>query len=165
MARSTVDWDDDDDDFGGDDQPTRTEVPDLRKAYNALKRQNKELTEQLTLAQKGIRERSVKDVLTAKGLNAKIAAFIPESVTTEEDVQAWVDQYGDVFGTPTPEPPANEGQENPDLTALGQIADSQQSGAPFTGDAAQMASLIANARTPEELNKVLFGNVAGPQAI
>lgn len=164
MARNTFDWDDDD--FDADEQ--RNDVPDLRKAYNALKRQNKELSEQLAQAQKGIRERSVKDVLAAKGLNEKIAAFIPESVTSPDEVQAWVDQYADVFGgaateTAAAEQPASE--VDPDLAAIGRIAGAQQTGAPFTGDESQLASLIAAASDPEALNKILFGNSAGPQAI
>ena len=43
MARNTFDWDDDD--LDADEQ--RNDVPDLRKAYNALKRQNKELSDLL----------------------------------------------------------------------------------------------------------------------
>lgn len=168
MARSTVDWDDDDDDFDGDDRKGGNEVPDLRKAYNALKRQNKELLEQLQTTQKGLRERSVKDVLAAKGLPEKVASLIPENITSADDVQAWVDQYADVFGTPAPTPEAPAESEEPfsmDLAALGRIATAQQAGTPYSGDADQIAALIAGARTPEELNKVLFGNVSGPQVI
>ena len=53
-------WDDDNED-------AREDIPDLRKAYRQMKKQNKELLEQLTNAQKQVRERSVKDVLQTKG--------------------------------------------------------------------------------------------------
>lgn len=172
MARSTIDWDDLDDDDEGDDSRGKTnEVADLRNAYKALKRENKALTDRLTAAESGLRERSVKDVLASKGLPEKVSALIPANITSAEDVQAWVDQYADVFGTPTPPPPADDAPPTGtdgqplDLAALGRIAAAQSQGAPFTGDADQIASLIAGARTPEELNKILFNNPNGPAAI
>lgn len=164
MARSTVDWDDD---LDLDDDGPQGDIPDLRKAHRALKRQYKELQEQFNAVQQSVRERSVKDVLAAKGLNEKIAAFIPDSITSPEDVSAWVEEYGDVFGA-TPAQPTSESQQKPPvdpaLEGLMRIAGAQSSGETFTGDADQMASLIASASNPQELNKILFGNAAGPAA-
>ena len=153
-------WDDD----NGD---AREDIPDLRKAYRQMKKQNKELMDQLTATQKQVRERSVKDVLQAKGLPPKIAAFLPESVTTSEEVEAWLNEYGDVFGVKQ-EQETEQAKEpvapNPELEALGRIATVQQSGQPFSNDPDQIAGLISAARTPEELNKILFGSEYGPQA-
>jgi hypothetical protein len=164
MARST-DWDDD---LDFEDDGSQGDIPDLRKAHRALKRQYKELQEQFQQVQKQSRERSVKDVLSAKGLNEKIAAFIPDNVTSPEDVAAWIDEYGDVFGAapaqPTRDDPADTGHD-PSLDGLGRIASSQQSGAPFTGDPDQIAALIASATDPVALNKILFGNPDGPKVV
>jgi hypothetical protein len=154
------DWDDENEDARGDD------IPELRKAYRKLQKQNKELAEQLQGMSKSVRERSVKDVLQAKGLPEKIAAFIPESVSTADEVENWITEYGDVFGVKVeseqeqaaPQPPS------PELEALGRISSTQQSGQPFTNDPDQIAGLIAAARTPEELNQILFGSTTGPQA-
>lgn len=165
MARNAVDWDDDEDDLGGDDY-RGNDVPDLRKAYNALKRQYKELQTQYSETQKAVRERSVKDVLASKGMNPKIAAFIPNDLTSDQEIESWVEQYGDVFGAAAPTETAQEEApvQSPDLQALGRIQSQQQAGAPFTGDAGQVASLISSAQSPEELSKILFGNTMGPVA-
>lgn len=153
-------WDDDNED-------AREDIPDLRKAYRQMKKQNKELLEQLTQTQKQVRERSVKDVLQAKGLPPKIAAFLPESVTTSEEVEAWLNEYGDVFGVKQEQETEQAKEQpvpNPELEALGRISSVQQSGQPFSNDPDQIAGLIAAANSPEELNKILFGSELGPQA-
>lgn len=163
MARGMADWDDD---LDLEDDGPQGDIPDLRKAHRALKRQYKELQDQFTAVQKQARERSVKDVLAAKGLNEKIAAFIPETATSAEDVAAWVEEYGDVFGA-APAQPASEQQKpatDPALEGLMRIAGTQASGETYSGDTDQLAALIASAQNPQELNKILFGNAAGPAA-
>jgi hypothetical protein len=157
-------YDDDNDDFDNDSSnPLRA----LRKENRAKEKQIKELQEQLQSLSKATRERSLADVLTARGLPSKIAKFIPEDVTSEEDVASWLDEYGDVFGASSSAPeqsaPADENAEV--LSALQKIASTQSTGQAPTGDQSQIAALIAGARTPEELNKVLFGNEHGPAAI
>jgi hypothetical protein len=159
------DWDAELEDAQGDSG----DIPELRKAYRKLQRQNKELLDQLNGMQKQVRERSVKDVLAAKGLPPKIAAFIPESANTSEEVEAWISEYGDVFGVQVEEQgeaggSAEPRQVDPSLQALGRISAVQQSGQPYSGDPDQLAGLIAGARTPEELNEILFGNSIGPNA-
>lgn len=164
MASQYDDWDDDDDqDAGQESNPLR----DLRKANRAKERQIKELTERLEQMQKAVRERSVKDVLEARGLNPKIAKFIPESVVDADAVAAWVEENGDVFGGVPQQADtevSGQQQESPELAALQRISQVQSSGAPFQNDPDQLASLIKNAATPEDLNKVLFGSTAGPNA-
>ena len=81
-------------------------VKRLRKQLKAEQRRNKELETsygELTKAQK---ERILKDVLTSKGVNQKIAQFIPNDIEASEDaINAWLDANGEVFGyTPTPKP-------------------------------------------------------------
>lgn len=159
---SDFDWDDDD--SFEDAQGESTAMKELRKAYREMKKQNKELQESLNGMKTSVRERSVKDVLASKGLPEKISKFIPEDVTSAEEVEAWVAEYGDVFGVQTrseeqPEAP------NPELQALTRISATQQSGESFSGDPDQLDALIRAATTPEELNRVLFGNALGPQAI
>jgi hypothetical protein len=158
------DWDTETEDAHGDSG----DIPELRKAYRKLQKQNKELLDQLGGMQKQVRERSVKDVLAAKGLPPKIAAFIPESANTSEEVEAWISEYGDVFGVQVESQETAERsapkQVDPNLQALNRISEVQSSGEPYSGDPDQLASLIANARTPEELNDILFGTPDGPAA-
>lgn len=159
----------DDDDFEDDDPDAGgNALQQLRKANKAKDRQLKELTEQLQSMQKSLRERSVRDVLAAKGLPDKIAAFIPESATTSDEVEAWITEYGDVFGVQqqqADQPASSPQQSDPTLDALGRISQVQSSGQPFTNDPDQLSALIKSASNPEELNRLLFGSATGPQAV
>ena len=157
-------WDDDD---SGDAQESNA-MKELRKAYKATQKQNKELQEQLESMQGSLRERSVKDVLASKGLPEKIAAFIPKDATTAEDIESWLGEYGDVFGVQASDDPGEgqpQQQTSPEVAAMARIASTQSGGQPFQNDPDQIAGLIANADSPEALNKLLFGNATGPQAV
>jgi TolA-binding protein len=161
------DWEDDDDDFETSQPKGSNDVlKELRKANRAKEKQLKELQDQLTQMQSSVRERSVKDVLESKGLNSKIAAFIPKEITSADDVAAWVDQYGDVFGAApavdSSEAESSPAQFNPELAALNRIAQAQSSGQPFSSDPTQIAAQIASASSVEELNMLLFKNANGP---
>lgn len=159
---SNYEWDDDDLETSNDSNAMK----ELRKAYKKLQAEKKELSEMLEGMQSSLRERSVKDVLASKGLPEKIAAFIPKDATTSDEVEAWINEYGDVFGVQVEaEQPAQQPAYNADLAALNRISQTQSSGQPFTNDPDQLASLINSAQSPEELNKLLFGNMTGPQAI
>lgn len=168
MSEYTFDeFDDDFEDF--DEEPQRREnnaLRELRKANRAKDKQIKELMEQLTTINKSVREQSVKEVLTSKGINPKVAALIPSDVKSPEEVTNWLDEFGDVFGIHQQgeEDLAQNQQVDPALEGLRRISSMQNSGQPFTNDADQIASLIANAQDPAELNEILFGNSAGPQA-
>ena len=160
---SDYEWDDDEMDAQGETNAMR----ELRKAYKKLQAEKKELAESLEAMQSSLRERSVKDVIASKGLPEKVAALIPRDATTSEEVEAWISEYGDVFGIQASEAeqPAQQRQVNPELAALNRIAETQSSGQPFTNDPDQLASLIASADSPSALNKLLFGTESGPQAI
>jgi HSP90 family molecular chaperone len=159
---SEYEWDDDDIETSNDSNAMK----ELRKAYKKLQAEKKELSEMLEGMQSSLRERSVKDVIASKGLPDKVAALIPKDATTSEEVEAWLAEYGDVFGVQAeanePEQPR---QVNPELAALNRISETQSSGQPFTNDPDQLASLISGAQNMEELNKLLFGSISGPQAI
>jgi hypothetical protein len=154
-----------DDDYDLDDDGS-TAVKELRRANKAKEKELRALQEQLASLTKQSRDRAVKDVLTSRGLNAKIAAFIPADIDpSEEAVASWVEQYADVFGASTQQAaPAVDAEALANLSAMGQISQVQQTAAPFSGDATQVGSLIAGAQSPEDLNRILFGNPSGPNA-
>jgi len=158
---SEYEWDDDDIDTNDSNA-----MKELRKAYKKLQAEKKELAEQLEGMQSSLRERSVKDVIASKGLPEKVAALIPKDATTSEEVEAWIAEYGDVFGVQVEaDEPEQSTQVNPELAALNRISETQSGGQPFSNDPDQLASLISAADNPEALNKLLFGNEMGPQAI
>lgn len=157
-------WDYEDDDFDGASNESNA-MKELRKAYKAMQKQNKELAEQLDTFKSSLRERSVKDVIASKGLPEKVAALIPKDLSSSEEVDAWISEYGDIFGVQASG--STEGQPaapSPELQAMSRISNAQSTGQPFSGDATQLDALIRSAQTPEELNKILFGSIAGPQA-
>jgi len=67
----------DEDDFDEDFEPQDV-VKQLRKVNKTLEKRLKELEVEATTLKTQTRQRTVKDVLTAKGINPKVAAFIPQ---------------------------------------------------------------------------------------
>ena len=94
-------WEDDEEDdvevdFNGADTDL---VKKLRKALKAEQKRAKELESTLGELSKAQRERVLKDVLTSKGVNMKVAKFIPTDLdASEEAINSWLEQNGDVFG-------------------------------------------------------------------
>jgi hypothetical protein len=163
----SFEWEDDEDTV--DVQAGSNAMKELRKAYKEAQRQNKELAEQLGSMQSSIRDRSIKDVIASKGLPEKVSALIPKDATSSEEVEAWLNEYGEIFGVQTGQP-SSEGKQSaapasPELQALARISSTQSTGQPFSNDPDQLGALISSASTPEELNRLLFGNTSGPQAI
>ena len=74
-------------------------VKQLRKANKQKEKELADLKAQFEGISKAQRERSIKDVLESRGVNSKIAKFIPSDVdSTEESLSKWLDDNGDVFG-------------------------------------------------------------------
>ena len=94
-------WDEDEDDL---DTDTTGEGGDLLKKLRKAKRSDekriKELTEQLESLSKAQRERTVKEVLEKKGVNAKAARLVLKDLddVSEESVSNWLDDNADLFG-------------------------------------------------------------------
>ncbi len=90
-------WEDEDEDldtdqgFSGDGSDL---IKKLRKAKRADEKRIKELTEQLEGLSKVQRERTVKEVLEKKGVNAKAARLILKDIddVNEETVSNWLDE-------------------------------------------------------------------------
>jgi hypothetical protein len=94
-----IDDEDEDDDFIPQSQDDSRLVRDFRKQLKAEQRKNKELQSAIDSFQSSQRERIIKDVLTSKGINTKIANFIPADIeVSEETITNWIDSNADVFG-------------------------------------------------------------------
>ena len=159
---SEFDWDDDDTDTSNDS----TGMKELRKALRASEKRNKEMSIKLDEMRNVSRERTVKDIISSKGLPDKIIKLIPFDVTSPEDVENWVAEYADLFGSSAPDNQSQAPAVNAaDMQALQRISDTQASGQTFDGDYDQMDARIRAASTPAELSKVLFGNMHGPQVV
>ena len=137
-----------------DDDTTTDVVSQLRKVNRALEKRAKELEQELSGLRTQTRQRTVKDVLQAKGLNPKIAAFIPQDIdSSEEAITNWVNEYGDVFGiqTPSEEKPA---AKSPEVMAQARINNIAATGTAPDVDEDAFAK-IAAAKTREDLDALL----------
>jgi hypothetical protein len=95
---SNFEYEDDEDDFT-QESGNNDLVKQLRKAAKQKDKELQELRAQFEGMSKAQRERSIKDVLESRGVNSKIAKFIPSDVdSTEESLSKWLDDNGDVFG-------------------------------------------------------------------
>ena len=98
---SNYELEDEDDDFT-QESPNNDLVKQLRKANKQKEKELAELKSQFEGLSKAQRERAVKDVLDARGVNAKIAKFIPQDLDpTDESLSKWLDDNADVFGFQT----------------------------------------------------------------
>ena len=148
---SNYDYEDDDFDFGDNSNDL---VKQLRKQLKAKERELSEKESALTNLSLAQRERAIKDTLASRGVNSKIASFIPQDIDpTEESVSKWLEDYADVFGievSQTQTPNVNPA----DAAAYKRMTNSADSGASpeHNGDIMQK---LMNANSKEELDDVI----------
>jgi hypothetical protein len=150
-------WDDEeeDDDFTPSYESETDLVKKLRKALKAEQKRNKELESSLGELSKSQRERILKDVFSSRGVNPKVAAFIPSDLDASEDaISQWLDQNADVFGFELK--PENEVSQQ-DVAALRQM-DAVTSGALSPDKSEDLAFRINNAQSQDEILKLIYGS-------
>jgi hypothetical protein len=141
-------------DFEEEDTGSGTDlVKKLRKQIDALQKQVRERDEVLAEYTTQSHEASVGEILESFGLNPRIAKFIPDEVSPDEDAVAeWLNEYGDAFGIEAVE----EGAPSPDAQAYEQMSEFDDGTIdPYVGQ--DLASRIKNASSPEELSNLLKG--------
>ena len=142
----------DDDDFN--DDSSNDLVKQLRKAAKQKDRELQELRSQFEGLNQMQRDRAIKDALASRGVNSKIASFIPQDIDpTEESVSKWLEDYADVFGievSQTQTPNVNPA----DAAAYKRMTNSADSGVSpeHNGDIMQK---LMNANSKEELDDVI----------
>ena len=142
----------DDDDFDTND--SNDLVKTLRKAAKQKDKELAELREKFDGLSKAQRERTIKDALERRGVNQKIASFIPQDIDpTEESVSKWLEDYSDVFGIDlgqnqsTNVDPADIAAYKK-MTGTADAASSPERGA-------DVMSRLMNATTKEELDQII----------
>lgn len=128
----------------------------LRAQLEKALETNKALQAQLSEFQTKARVAEVTEVLAAKGVNLKIAKFVPSDVTGEEAINAWLTDNADVFGFEVSETPVStEPNVEPSAVASAKRIQSlgQQSVSPAQAD--DLTARIANAKSAEELDALL----------
>lgn len=139
----------------------------LRQLIAAAKRDEKAAIKRASEAENKLRTNTIESVLTSKGVPAKVAGLIPESVdSTPEGLSAWLAEYGDVFGTKA----SNEGgqtasesatdttQANADNDALARMQQTASSGSvPQTRHADAIAKINDPNLTFDQLKALMRG--------
>jgi hypothetical protein len=152
---SNNDYEDDDFDFEDSSSNQNNDlVKQLRKAAKQKDKELQELRAQFEGVSKAQRERAIKDVLEARGVNKKISAFIPSDIDpTEESLSKWLDDYGDVFGIQAQE--SNQNVVDPaQAAAYKKMNNAVESGlTPDAGDDIMRKLMSANSK--EELDEVI----------
>jgi hypothetical protein len=144
----------DDDDFDMNDSSNDL-VKQLRKASKQKDKELNELRAQFDGLNKAQRERAIKDALASRGVNSKIASFIPQDIDpTEESVSKWLEDYADVFGIEVSQTQATPNVNPNDAAAYKRMTNSADSGVSpeHNGDIMQR---LMNANSKEELDEVI----------
>ena len=143
----------DDDDFTTEDTSNDL-VKQLRKASKQKDKELQELRAQFDGLNKAQRDRAIKDALASRGVNSKIASFIPQDIDpTEESVSKWLEDYADVFGIEVSQTQTPNVNPN-DAAAYKRMTNSADSGVSpeHNGDIMQR---LMNANSKEELDEVI----------
>ena len=113
-------WDEDEDDQDNEQNLVGDElVKKLRKAKRADEKRIKELSEQLEMYNKQQRERTVKEILENKGINAKAARIILKDLdeVSEDSLNNWLRENGELIGY---QPQVEDNQQQQNLATLRQ---------------------------------------------
>ena len=149
---SNYDYEDDDFDM---DSSGNDLVKQLRKQLKAKEKELSEKDSALTNLSKTQRERAIKDALASRGVNSKIAAFIPQDIDpTEESVSKWLEDYADVFGIETNQTQATPNVNPADAAAYKRMTNTVETGvSPEHND--NIMQKLMNANSREELDDVI----------
>ena len=161
MSNNNQDWlDDDEFDFEEETQPRSSDdvLKKVRRAERAKDKQVKELQAELEALRKFQREATISQVLAEKGVNPKVAKFIPADIEMSSDsISNWLTDNGELFGVSAPT------QQNAvdvnDMAALRQI-DAVTSGAISPDDVNDAFNIMNNAGSAEELLNFLYSQGA-----
>jgi len=146
-------YDYEDDDF--DTDTSNDLVKQLRKATKQKDKELAELKAQYESLAKANRERAIKDALASRGVNSKIAAFIPQDIDpTEESVSKWLENYADVFGVETQANQATPNVDPKQAAAYQRMTNAVEQGVTpeFQAD---IHRRLMNANSKEELDEII----------
>jgi hypothetical protein len=151
---SNFDYEDDDEDITTTSNDGNDLVKQLRKANKQKDKELADLKAQFGDISKAQRERAIKDVLEARGVNSKIAKFIPSDIDpTEESLSKWLDDNGDVFGFQATE--SNQNTVDPVQAAAYKRMNNatEQAQTPDASD--DILRKLMSANSKEELDEVI----------
>jgi hypothetical protein len=102
------------------------------------------------------RQTEVSNVLTAKGVNPKVAKFIPADVEGEEGISKWLEENADLFGATPPDDDTQQQDAGiaPEVKESASRLQNLGSSAQSPGKLADIEARMASAQTSEELQEL-----------
>jgi hypothetical protein len=148
-------YDYEDDDFDTPSNDGGDLVKQLRKTAKQKDKELAELKAQYESLAKANRERAIKDALASRGVNSKIAAFIPQDIDpTEESVSKWLENYADVFGVQGQSNQATPNVDPKQAAAYQRMTNAVEQGATPEFQA-EIHRKLLNAQSREELDEII----------
>ena len=144
-------YDDDDLDFEDDSSDL---VKKLRRAARANEKRAKELEAELQTLRTEQRKSTVKSVLESKGVRPSIAKYIPEDVTSAEDIDAWLADNAEDFGIVV----QNDGPKKEMTLAQMRQIDAVTADATSPVGLDDMMLRLNEAQSAEEIETLIFGS-------
>ena len=130
-------------------------IKQLRKANKQKEKELAELKAQFEGLNKAQRDRAIKDALAARGVNTKIASFIPQDIDpTEESVSKWLESNADVFGIQSTESQQTPSVDPAQAKQYQRLTNAAEQGNTPNASADIMNKLL-NANSREELDEVI----------
>lgn len=162
MSNNNQEWEDDLEFEDYDDASQRGSSDDVlkkvRRAERSKDKQLKELQSELEALRKFQREATISQVLAEKGVNPKVAKFIPSDIEMSSDsISNWLTENGELFGVTSPK--QQSAVDVNDMAALRQI-DAVTSGAISPDDVNDAFNIMNNAGSAEELLNFLYSQGA-----
>ena len=118
-------------------------------------KRNKDLESSLGELTKSQRERVLKDVFTSRGVNPKVAAFIPNDLdASEEAISGWLEQNADIFGIQIE---SKKEIDSKDVASLRQM-DNVTTGALSPDKAEDMSIKIQSAQSADDILNLIYGS-------
>lgn len=163
MSNNYQDWEDEDFGFEEEDEQPRSAnygndlVKKLRRQVRQLEKTLKDKEAETVELRSTQRSSVIKSLLAERGLNEKVARFVPDDIEpTADALSDWINEYGDVFGL---EPQAHESRQiAPDLATLRQI-DAVTANAITPDKIENMLLKLDQATNPEEIISMIQGNL------
>ena len=126
-------------------------VKDLRKQLKEAQQRSKQFEEELSQTKSQVRERSLSDILQSKGLNPKVAKFVPIDVEGEDAVNEWLTENAELFGA-TPVSASGVSEETRQELSK---ANALQERSVSPDKIADLEQRMGNAGTLDEINSIL----------
>jgi multidrug resistance efflux pump len=135
---------------------------DLRKALKKAQKEREALEAELNQIRKDLKSRTVKEVLESKGVPSKLAKLIPSDVDSPEQIDAWLNEYSDVFGlqTENQEAPAQPNVDEETIRANQRINNTTATAQTPSGEESTYQKVMA-ATSKDELDQMIFGSSLG----